>query len=196
MARFAFPLLFLSALGCSAVPNDPPPGATGAALSSSAEATAAPSDVCGGSTGLSCPLLQFCDAPAGACWTPNVQGTCKPIAATCLPVAVPVCGCDGNTYENDCFRIQAGVPLVREGACPPPPPPAPLWDASCRVVLEWVWGTDVQSYYGIARGELTPQRAVDDARAQGLAECESAASGHALLKCTVDTGQCTATQAP
>jgi hypothetical protein len=105
-----------------------------------------------------------------------------------------VCGCNGITYENDCERIRAGVPLRFNGTCPLPPPPE--WDASCRVVLETLWGTDIQSFYGIARNEATPNRAVADARNDGLAQCGAAQAGHVLFKCTVDNGQCAASPAP
>ncbi|RMD85467.1 MAG: Kazal domain-containing protein [Candidatus Dadabacteria bacterium] len=30
---------------------------------------------------------------------------------------LPVCGCDGNTYDTACEAIMAGVPIDHEGAC-------------------------------------------------------------------------------
>jgi hypothetical protein len=182
-----------SIAGCSGAPSDPL--LESAPREAVARVSAAQtSDVC--FTSQQCPPFQYCDPQAGACGIPNVQGSCKPIAGTCIPINAPVCGCNGVTYANDCVRIQNDEPLAFEGACPPPLPPQQFWDASCRVVLETIWGADITSYYGTVRDETSPDRAVQDARAIGQSECESARNGAFLEKCTVDNGQCAASPAP
>ena len=35
----------------------------------------------------------------------------------CLQIYDPVCGCDGNTYSNDCLATISGVINFKEGEC-------------------------------------------------------------------------------
>jgi hypothetical protein len=67
-----------------------------------------------------CSVGQFCELPlsqAGLCGAPGVPGTCQNKPATCVLGGAPVCGCDGQTYPNDCLRQKAGVPLAFRSAC-------------------------------------------------------------------------------
>jgi hypothetical protein len=76
-----------------------------------------PGRVCGGIVGTDCPRGQVCELPAGECQTADLQGICVARPEGCLGVFDPVCGCDGQTYGNDCERLRAGVQKDHDGAC-------------------------------------------------------------------------------
>ena len=94
-------LLPLAAAGCAAKAGGDSPAA------------------CGGAGGPECAAGYFCDKPAGTCGEPDTQGTCTEMKPMCTRDWLPVCGCDGNTYGNDCTRIAAGVSKDHDGECAP-----------------------------------------------------------------------------
>lgn len=64
-----------------------------------------------------CAAGQFCEFPAGQCGPPGPAGTCVLVPSACPDVFQPVCGCDGITYSNDCFRLAGRVSLDHPGPC-------------------------------------------------------------------------------
>lgn len=73
---------------------------------------------CGGIQGGSCPGAQICDIMVrNVCGGADLSGVCVTVPEACAEIYQPVCGCDGQTYENDCSRLRARVQLDHEGPC-------------------------------------------------------------------------------
>jgi len=72
---------------------------------------------CGTIAGITCDAGEFCEQAPNTCNVMDAAGSCVPVPETCLGILDPVCGCDGNTWVNDCFRIQGGVQKAHDGHC-------------------------------------------------------------------------------
>lgn len=70
--------------------------------------------VCGGLAGAQCGADEVCIFSVGeSCGDADFQGLCAKRPTTCAGTnGSPVCGCDGEVYQNACMANAAGVDIV------------------------------------------------------------------------------------
>jgi hypothetical protein len=66
-------------------------------------------------TNKQCDERSYCAFKVGLCAEP---ASCAPRPTSCAPDFIPVCGCNGWTYDNACMAAAAGTGVAFAGACP------------------------------------------------------------------------------
>jgi Kazal-type serine protease inhibitor domain len=71
---------------------------------------------CGGTIQITCGAGEWCDPIPGHC-KPGARGHCVQVPQVCFDLFKPVCGCNGRTYSNDCWRQMSKEPKKHNGQC-------------------------------------------------------------------------------
>ncbi len=87
------------------------------ALASGPVAAAKLGEACDGIAAIQCDAGLWCEHPAGQCKVADGAGLCAKVPEVCTQDYEPVCGCDGETYGNDCMRQAVKVQLDHIGEC-------------------------------------------------------------------------------
>jgi len=116
--------------GCDGVTYSNPCSAFSAGVGIASEGECeADQQACGGTGGATCATGEVCLRPDGEC-AADAEGVCHSTPVVCPAVIIPVCGCDGVTYDNACVAAGAGVTVATDGECEEPEVPVACDGAS------------------------------------------------------------------
>jgi len=65
-------------------------------------------------TNANCLITEYCERGAGKC---SGKGVCTLRPQFCNNIVSPVCGCDKQTYSNECYAHKAGETVAYTGSC-------------------------------------------------------------------------------
>ena len=112
-----FALASMTACGACGADAGSNGGSSPESLGSNAEL---PERECEGHSAHVCSAGKFCaTAQVNQCPGPKITGTCSHIPEACIDIYQPTCGCDGQTYGNECQAAVAGVAAAYDGPCAP-----------------------------------------------------------------------------
>ncbi|ACY14611.1 hypothetical protein [Haliangium ochraceum] len=120
--------LFALLVGVSGCGDDSDSSSIDAAPADGPVADAPPADadndtdagptVCGGLEGVKCADGFYCDYPNNDCGANDVTGMCERVPTDCTPeIEGPLCGCDGESYADDCDAAKAGTDVNPDSFC-------------------------------------------------------------------------------
>ena len=73
--------------------------------------------ICGGLAGFACDGNEFCKFPTGTCGAADETGVCTAFPDACGEIFAPVCGCNDQSYGNQCEADRAGVSIRFHRTC-------------------------------------------------------------------------------